>query len=134
MTKLLRTNGKEYGKNIEDYIFDCIDLDYFELNEEPKDKKEILQLVYNEIKKISFYPNNLKRFKNNKCDIISDHLKGLPSYFNIDFENYIILEVVAKLHNIDKLPANKEDIILENWFPHISTKFLQLCNKYGVKL
>ena len=130
--KLLNTNSKEYNKNIEDYIFNCIDLDYFELKNNPTDKKEILEIIAKEIKNISFYENNIKRFKNNKCYIIADFLQGLPSFFNVDFENYNILKVAAKLHNLEILPTNKQDIILNNWFNHISFKFLQLCKKYKV--
>ena len=132
--KLLKTNSKEYIKNVEEYIFNCIDLTYFELNQEVTNKKDILQLVWNEIKSHSFYEYNLRRFKNNKIDVVADYLQGLPSYINIDFENWVILKVAAKLHNIDNIPENKEDIILNNWFIHMADKLIKLCIKHDVKM
>lgn len=133
MKRLLRTNSKEYIKNVEDYIFNCIDLDCFELESNEISKKEMLILVSNEIKKVAFYSNNMRKFKNNKDEIIADYLQGLPSFLNIDFENYNILKVAAKLHNINKIPDNKEDVILNNWFLHIANKFIALCGKYDIK-
>jgi len=133
MSKLLNTNTKEYKANIEAYIFDCIDLDYFGLETNPTDKKEILQLIANEIKSIAFYDNNIRRYNGNKYAILSDHLQGLYSYLNIDFANYEILKVGAKLHNLDKLPDDKEDIILDKWWNHISNHIFKLFVKYGVE-
>jgi hypothetical protein len=133
MSKLLNTNSKEYKTNIEAYIFDCIDLDYFGLETNPTDKKEILQLISNEIKSMAFYDHNIKRYNGNRYDILSDHLQGLRSYLNIDFANYEILKVVAKLHNLDKLPDDKEDIILDKWWSHISNHIFKLFVKYGVE-
>lgn len=65
------------------------------------------------------YPNRMERF--------SQWLMGLPSCFNIDFENYRIIELAKEWGAI---PANaterQEDIIIANWFNYISNKFHQL--------
>jgi len=64
----------------------------------------------------------------------TEWLSGLPSSFNIDFENYRILELA---HKWESLPDNATDSqewkIINNWFNFIMVKFFQLCKRYKVQ-
>jgi len=122
---------KERNKLVFDYVLDCIDLDGFNLEKQPETDQEKLQFVvdtfkqeYNDWNKRN-YPNLQLRF--------SEWLKGLPSSFNVDFENYKILQIAKEWGS---LPENaktwQEDKILNNWFNFIAAKFFVLCRKNKV--
>ena len=67
---LLKTNSKEYKRNIEAYIFDCI-------NCEDKDLDSIqskLEYALSEFNRVANYPYNLKMFPN-KIDRMADYLQ-----------------------------------------------------------
>ena len=58
-------------------------------------------------------------------------MMGLP--FNFDFSNYDKLQIVSKLHGVDKIPENKEDSIIENFNKYIAIRILKLNEKLGGK-
>ena len=123
--KLLRTNSKEYRKNIESYIFNCIN----------SEDKELLTLedkvnyAMEEFDRVSNYPYNMNKLPNNQ-DRLKDYLQGLP--FDFAYSNYDILIDCAKLHNIDKIPTEKEDIIINNWFNQVAKELLRLSTKFKI--
>ena len=123
---LLKTNSKEYLRNIEAYIFDCI-------NCEDKNLGSIqlkIEYVLNEFNRVANYPYNLKMFPN-KIDRMADYLQGLP--FDFAYNNYDILKISSNLHNLGSIPTNKEDIIINNWFKHIASNIFKLADKYDIK-
>ena len=97
-----------------------------------------------EVEKLSFlaatfkgeycYPENL-RYYGSCQETLKNWIMGLPSSFNIDYENYRIIEL-AKLW--DCLPQDatdkQEDKILDNWFNWIATKTIQLMKKHNVTI
>jgi hypothetical protein len=71
-------------------------------------------------------------------EAFSEWIMGLPSSFNIDFENYKILELARKWGSIKpeltgKTLERREDLILSNWFNFITVKTFQLFKKHGIK-
>ena len=123
---LLKTNSKEYKRNIEAYIFDCI-------NCEDKNLDSIqlkLEYALYEFNRVANYPYNLKMFPN-KTDRMADYLQGLP--FDFAYDNYDILKVSANLHNLGSIPTNKEDTIINNFFKHIASNIFKLANKYNIQ-
>jgi hypothetical protein len=55
-------------------------------------------------------------------------LKGLPSSFSVDFENYKILELAKKWGALkENAKAKDEDKITDNWFNFVANKFSALC-------
>ncbi len=61
-------------------------------------------------------------------------IMGLPSSFNIDFENYKILQIAVKWGSIPAEYTEKQaDKILENWFNFITVKTFQLFRKYKIQ-
>ena len=95
--------------------------------------KQKLQYVYDNFKSEAFNDYNMRKFKNNKTDIIADHLMGLPSYLNIEFRNFNILEI-GKKWGYDLSAEKKEQNFINNWFKVCAFKFVQLCEKYEVSL
>jgi hypothetical protein len=50
-------------------------------------------------------------------------MQGLPSAFNVDFENYRIIEIAKEWGSIPEDATDKqEDKILDNWFNLIANK------------
>ena len=90
-----------------------------------------LQYVANSLKREAFHDYNEHKFKNNSSAIVGDHIQGLPSYLNIDFENFNILEV-GKKWGIDLSSEEKEDQFLESWFEERGKDILSLMEDNGV--
>lgn len=87
----------------------------------PKDKVNFVMSCFK-----SEYIHNNNR-KGNMVTLFSEWLQRLPSSFNVDYENYRIIEIAKEWGT---LPANaterQEDKIIGNWFNYIANKFFQL--------
>lgn len=60
-------------------------------------------------------------------------IMGLPSAFNVDFENYKIILIAQKWGSLPEVFTNKQaEKIIENWFNLVSVKTFQLFRKYKV--
>lgn len=124
------TTTKQLNENVFAYIIDAIDGTGY--GKELTTDKEKLQFVADCFKSEYAYPENIRYYGSySKC--FTSWLQGLPSSFNIDFENYRIIQI-AKLWN--SIPHNatekQEDKILENWFSFITNKTFQLMKKHKV--
>lgn len=77
---------------------------------------------------------HLNNRKEPRIKVFADWLSGLPSAFNIDYENYRILEIAHEWESLPAKPiAAQEDKILSNWFNFIANKFFQLHEKLNRK-
>ena len=123
--KTLDTNKKEYIMKLDNYIYDCIENRDVELSNDEK-------IIYfmSEFYRVANHPSNIKRYPNT-LDRIDDYMMGLP--FNFDFSNYDKLQIVSKLHGVDKIPENKEDSVIENFNKYIAMRILKLHEKLGGK-
>jgi hypothetical protein len=121
---------KEQKAFIEKYILDCIDGEGYGVS--PKTDRE----------KIEFLIETFKREKSYEIDRIgisrafTDWLQGLPSCFNIEFENYKILEL---MHDQGSLPHNatekQEDAMLEKYWRYMTMRCFELYRKLtGIQL
>jgi len=120
-------------KQIKEYIINSIDDAGYEAITENATNKQKLQFIANNFKREAFYTNNLKRFGNNKQLVISDHLQGLPSYLNIEFSNYNILQLSKKWgFNLDT--EKKEDKFIENYWNRIAQNIIELFRKYDISI
>ena len=123
--RTLDTSKKEYKEKLDNYIYDCIENYDVELSNDEK-------IIYfmSEFDRVANYPNNIKHHPN-IVDRIDDYLMGLP--FNFDFSNYYKLQIVSKLHGVDKIPENKKDWVIENFNKHVAMRILKLHEKLGGK-
>ena len=122
---------KGLKKNIKDYIINSIDDAGYEVIKEDATTKDKLQFIADNFKSECMYEYNIKRFKGNKGAIIADHLQGLPSYLNIEFSNYKILEL-GKKWGFCFDTEKKEDVFLENYWNRISQNILELFKTYKI--
>lgn len=116
---------------INPYILDCIDSSGYEIT--CNTDKEKLQFLYNTFISEYWHDYNKKYYNGNIIAAFTLWLRGLPSCFNVDFENYVILQIAKRWGSIpDNASERQEDKILENWFNFISVKTFKLFKKYKI--
>lgn len=118
-------------RTVKQYILDAIS------NEGYDDAKELVT----EAEKLDFlaktfigeYSYAVDRLGASKA--FADWIMGLPSSFNIDFENYKILELAKAWGSIPADATERQkDKILENWFNFITVKTFQLFRKHHIAI
>jgi len=115
----MNTNTKVHKANLDKYIDSCIELE----NSPEATLKEKVDYFMSEFNRVANYPNNIHRYPNT-IDRIDDYMMGLP--FGFDFTNYDKLRVVAKLHEVDSVPTEKEDVIIDRFNKHIAMRIVKL--------
>lgn len=119
-----KVNGKQFA-----YILDAINVTDFDGNEinatdEERVKYffECFEEEYNAPYYRKVYPNLQQR--------ISQYIQGLPCCFNIDYYNDKIAEI-GKRWGYCKT-ERKETEFINNWFPVIAFRLIQLKEYFGV--
>jgi len=118
---------KNYNLVVFPYLLSCIDSSGYgmELNTE----KEKLQFIADTFK--SEYGWQAERLGYTKA--FNEWLQGLPSCYNVDFENYRIIELAKEWGSLPINATDKqEDKILDGWFAFITHKTFQLMKKNKV--
>ena len=124
---------KELNKIHKAFILAAINADGYD--EDPKTEKEQLQFVFDCFKSDAIYPYNLNRFNGNMVNMFADHLQGLPSWFNIPFSNYDILQLLKKWGTVDeKTTEKREDKLLANYWNWVANKFFLLARRANVDM
>lgn len=122
--KLLRTNTNEYKNNfktiLNDYLLNYGDNYCENIN-------DLLLCFNNEYN----YENNKKRYPNLQTRL-KEYLQGTPYGFGFAYKDEI-LSFAAEVHKIEKIPTNKEDIIISNFYNHCAAMILRIANKQTVK-
>lgn len=91
-----------------------------------------LQFIADTFKSEYAYPENIKYY-GSYSNCFRNWLMGLPSCFNIDFENYRIIEIAKQWGSLNADANDKqEDKIIDNWFNFITCKTFQLMKKHKV--
>ena len=118
---------KELNKKAYEYILYCIDS--YDKDISKLSDKEKLQELY----------SNFKAEKDWEIERIGEYqafiswIQGLPTYFNIEFENYKILELAKKWGSIPQNATDKEEQkILNNYWNFIMVKTFQLFRKHKI--
>lgn len=118
----------ELNKKVFPYILDAIDTDdYIFKGESDKERLGFLYDIF-----VSEYGHMISRVGTQKA--FSEWIQGLPSCFNIDFNNYDILKLAKKWGSLPANPTEKqEDKILANWWNFITSKTFQLFRKHKIR-
>lgn len=128
----LKTPRTQLKSFVNAYILDAIDGSGY--GKELTTDTDKLQFVADCYKSEYSFPDNLKRYGSHQ-NCFANWLQGLPSSFNIDYENYRIIELAIEWGSI---PANaddrKTDKILDNWWNFIACKTIQLMAKHKISI
>lgn len=118
--------NKKYDNQLQ-YVLDCIYV-------EDKDGNDISDTT-DDKEKVEFFFKNFKSEKTNnrgsEQEQIKDYIQGLPSCFNIDYENSKILEI-GKSWGYCK-NSRQEDNFLNNWFNAIAFRLIQLKKHFKIQ-
>lgn len=112
---------KERREILKDYIIKSINSSGYNIKE-PKNNKDKLLFVLGEFKSEKLH--DIKREGVYKA--FSEHLAGLHSYLNIDFEYYKIIQLLKNL-GYENLTEKEQDKILNNYWDYMTTQFFYLC-------
>jgi hypothetical protein len=117
---------------IDQYIIDAINPEGYNAN--PQTDRDKLQFIVNTFKSEYGNKENMRYHGNNIKRVFISWIQGLPSSFNIDFENYQILNIC---YLFGLIPADateaQEDKMLDEWWGFIYDKLIELCLKHDVK-
>lgn len=123
------TKRMALDRNVKEYIVQAIDSEGYEANGQivsDEDKLAFLKDTF-----IKEYGWAVERYGEYRA--FKEWLQGLPSCFNVDFENYKIIQIAVKWGSIPADYTEKQaDRILENWFSFITVKTFQLFRKYKI--
>ena len=121
---------KELNKIQKDFIINAINSDGYDID--LKTDLEKLQWMITIFKKEAFYLNWEKRY-GNIVNLFSEHLQGLPSWLDIPFTNYDILQLLRSWGVVnEKTTEKKEDELLANYWKWVANKVFVLARRAGV--
>ena len=127
---------KELNSKVYPYILDAITPENYDVT--CKTDTEKLQFLYNTFISEYWHEYNKKYYKGNIYKCFESWLMGLPSCFNIDFENYKVIKIGYLWNSFEgfegKRLEKKRDFICKNWFNFITVKTFQLFKKYKINL
>ena len=122
---------KQFNQVVRQYIIDCIDSENYDVVTTTDAEK--LTFLYQTFKSEGGNPEQLRYYKGNEYKTFENWLQGLPSSFNVDFENYRIIEIAKQWESIPQDATDRqEDKILENWFNFITVNTFKLFRKYKI--
>lgn len=111
-----------------EYILGCVSTDGYD--KVLTTDKEKIDFVYECFNSEYWYAENKRYYKGNDRLAFANWLMGLPSSFNVDYQNYRILELAKEWGSIPADASEKqEDKIIEHWFGWITNKFFVLKNR-----
>ena len=118
----------EQNKFYENYIIDAIDSDAYDVK--TTTKKEKLQFLKDTFR--SEYGFAISRM--GEVNAFKEWIQGLPSVFNIPFQNYEILQLAKKSGSLPQNATEKqEDRVLDNYWNFMAVKTFQAFRKYKVR-
>ena len=121
----------ELNKVVFNYILESIDSEDYGVT--ATTEKEKLQFILDCFISECWHDYNKKYYKNNMLLAFTSWLQGLPSSFNVAFENYEILQIAIKWECIKETATeNQKYKIIDNWFNWIANKTFQLMKKHKV--
>ena len=95
---------------------------------------EKLQFLADRYKSEYSFPYNLRRYGSHQI-CFQNWIMGLPSCFNVDFENYRIVEIAKEWNDLNEQSTERQiDKIINNWFNYIASKTIQLMGKNKISI
>ena len=130
--KVIATNSGAFNKQINDYILAAIDGEgYGKSFDNDAEKLKFLADTY---RSEYGYAQNVKRYGND-LDCFANWLMGLPSSFNVDYENHRIIELAKQWGSLQQDATDRqENRVLDNWFSLVAFKTFTLMRNHGVTI
>lgn len=126
---------KEVAEIVKQYVLNCIpqnDEIFIGWGVTTTSDKDRLQFVFDRYSSEYNYTQNKKLYPNRQ-QRLSEWFKGLPSSFNLDFENYEIIRLSIEWGYIrENAPAKVREQILSNWFMRMAFNLIKIAEKEGV--
>ena len=125
------SKSSELDQVAKQYILDCIDLECYDhtASSAQDAASKVVSFIMNE----ADHPFNRKKLVSDQA-IIADHIMGLPSYFNLAFNNWDILQLAIKWGSIPKNHTEKQaQKIMDNYPMFIASKLMQIANGRNVE-
>jgi len=123
---------KETKQSIQKYVLDCINSENYGI--ETNTDKEKLQFLVDTFTNEYAYPQNIKRYGTIQNTFV-EWMKGLPSSFNIDFENYRLIELGKEWNFINDKSSEKEiDKYMERYWSGIYMALVALLRKHSIEI
>jgi len=114
------------------YILDAISSEGYD--KQLNTNAEKLQFLADCYKSEYSFPDNLRRYGSHQI-CFQNWIMGLPSCFNIDFENYRIIEIAKEWNDLNEQSTERQtDKIIANWFNYIAAKTIQLMGKKRISI
>lgn len=113
------------------YILDAIDADGYDVT--PTTEAEKLAFLRDTfLSEKGWHIERVGKYK-----AFEEWLQGLPSAFNIDFENYRILELAKEWGSYPTKPTRRgqesaEQKLLDNWWNLVTVKTFQLFRRHKI--
>jgi len=130
--KVLQTNSGIFNKQINDYILAAIDGEgYGKTFANDTERLQFLADTYR-----SEYGDEYNvRYYGSDLDCFANWLMGLPSSFNVDYENYRIIELAKKWGSLQQDATDRqEQRVIDNWFSLVAFKTFALMRKHGIAI
>ena len=125
MATLIKTNSKVYRERIYKEILDAINFEHDGEYIEDLTPKQKIDYLFSSFEREFNYENNKKRYPNYQ-ERLAQWLMGQPSYIHLPSYNFEILEFAARVHGIDEVPENKQDIIINGFYMHMAYMIMKL--------
>jgi hypothetical protein len=132
MKTIKGTQAENRNKAMKEYILNAIDSEGYDVTAETE--KEKLQFLFDTFKKEYCYKENLAYYGSIQ-KTFENWLMGLPSCFNIDYENYRIIEIGKNWGFLSQDADEKEeDDFLGQWWSKIFETALSLARRNKVEI
>lgn len=107
-----------------DYLISCIDESNYDLD--LKNDYEKVKFL-NDTFQSEWWLSHKNYYNNNEVKGFSEWIAGLPSSFNVAYENHVILEISVEFQLIEiKITEEQEEEFINNWWNLIAENFIKL--------
>ncbi len=128
---------KEVAEIVRAYVLNCIpqnDEIFIGWGKTTTSDKDRLQFVFDCFNSEYNYTQNKKLYPSRQ-QRISEWFKGLPSSFNLDFENYEIIRISIEWGYLPENPTErKQQDTINNWWSRMAFYLIKIAEKEGAKI
>lgn len=128
-----KTQKQVVSEKYAGYIISCINSEGYDVFSDSLNTPEAkLRFLHDTFVSEYWHDYNKKRYVT-KQNAFREWIMGLPSSFDIEWENYRIIELAKRMGSLaDDATYKQEEAILDNYFSFITNKVFVLFKKYKI--